>query len=128
MRRAVSITCLVIAWLCANGAPWDALQVVAWGRMFAQYVTGTDAMHALEKTFDVNHPCALCNAVTAAKDTARSQLPRDAALGDGGEKLLFVSDAAPSVLPSARPFAWPHPAADEGGMRDETVPVPPPRA
>ena len=36
MRKNLAITSLLFAWLCANGALLDAVQVFAWGKMFAE--------------------------------------------------------------------------------------------
>jgi hypothetical protein len=128
VRRKLSIACLFLAWFCANGALWDVVQVVAWGRMFADYSTRFSAWRALEKTFDASKPCALCVAVHKAKDTARDQLPRDAALGGARDRLLLVADAAPVVIVAAPASAWPRVVEATGLVRAELVPVPPPRA
>ena len=37
VQRRFAITSLIFAWICANGAVWDAVQVFAWARMFAGY-------------------------------------------------------------------------------------------
>jgi hypothetical protein len=128
VRRKLSLTCLLIAWLCANGAVWDLVQVVAWGRMFAHYTSYLSPVQAFEKTFDSSQPCALCVAVHKAQDTAREQLPREAALGGGPERLLFVADCTPAIVVTGPEFSWPGVVDDAGLIRTEAVPVPPPRA
>ena len=128
MRRRISISCLCLAWLCANGAIWDVVQVVAWGRMYADFSNRFSPLGALAKTFDGTEPCALCRAVHQAKETARDQMPRDAALGDAAERLLLVADEAPAVVVTAPEADWPATIDAAGMMRTDTVPVPPPRA
>jgi len=128
VRRKISISCLVLAWLCANGALWDAVQVVAWGRMFSEFSGRMNSVRALEKTFDGTEPCALCMAVHKAKDAANDQLPRDAVPGGTTEKLLLVAGDTPVIVVTAPDLAWPGGVNAAGPARAEAVPVPPPRA
>lgn len=127
MRRTFSTTCLLFAWLCANGAVWNVVQVVAWAKMFHDYSQMMPVAAALELTFDGSAPCELCNIVQGAEDTARSQLPAEAALGGGAEKILLVCDSAPVPVVIAPDFAWPGLAHEVGLTRTDAVPVPPPR-
>ena len=90
MRRYLSINCLLFAWLCAHGALWNVVQVVAWAKMFHDYSATMPTAEALELTFDASKPCKLCCLAKSAEDTARKQLPHDAALGGGTEKLLLI--------------------------------------
>jgi hypothetical protein len=127
MRRNFSIGCLLFAWFCANGALWNVVQVVAWVKMFHDYSETMPASEALQNTFDGSKPCKLCSMAKAAEDTAHKQLPRDAALGHGSEKLLLVYECAPVVVVRAPDFAWPDVTDDAGLIRVDSVPVPPPR-
>lgn len=127
MRRNLSIGCLLFAWLCANGALWNVVQVVGWVKMLHEYSERMSASKALEITFDGSAPCNLCHISQSAEDTARQQLPHDAELGSGMEKLLFVSDDFVSVVGTAPDFVWPGVVNDAGLIRTESVPVPPPR-
>lgn len=126
MRRRCSIVALALAWLCANGAVWNVVQVVAWARMFSDYAQVMPVHEALRVTFE-GEACELCHVAQAAQDTARQQLPQDAALG-GGERLELVFQATPVVVVAAPDFAWPGLANEAGLTRTEPVPVPPPRA
>ncbi len=127
MRRHVSIAALCLAWLFANGAVWNAVQVVAWAKMFHDYSQVMPAARALRITFDGSAPCALCHLSQTGQAAAREQRPRDAALGGGMEKLLLVSESASPLVLTAPDFAWPGVAHDAGPARTEAVPVPPPR-
>jgi hypothetical protein len=127
VRRHISIACLLLAWLCANGALWNVVQVVAWVKMFHDYSSTMPTAEALELTFDASKPCKLCCLAKSAEDTARKQLPHDAALGGGTEKLLLISECTPVVIVPAPDFAWPGVVDDTGLIRTEAVPVPPPR-
>lgn len=127
MRHRVSILCLCFAWVCANGALWDAVQVVAWGKMFADYSTYLSPAKALAKTFDGSKPCELCSVAQHAKDATReAQSP--AAPGSNGERLLLMTEVAAPLVMAAPDFSWPIMANDSGPLRAERVPVPPPRA
>lgn len=127
MRCRLSIFSLCFAWLCANGALWNVVQVVAWVRMFHDYSQMVPAAEALQRTFDGSKPCELCHISQSAQDAARNQLPRDAAIGGGEEKILLVAEGVPAVVVAAPDFVWPGVANDTGLMRTEMVPVPPPR-
>ncbi len=127
MRRNISIGCLLLAWLCANGALWNVVQVVGWVKMFHDYSEMMPAAKALEITFDGSAPCDLCHISQSAEDTARQQLPQDAALGGGMEKLLLLAESAPVHVVTAPDICWPDIVHDAGFARTESVPVPPPR-
>jgi hypothetical protein len=119
---------LLLAWLCANGAVWNVVQVVAWAKMFHDYSQVMPAARALQITFDGSAPCALCHVSQKAQDAAREQLPRDADLGGGMEKLLLLAETAPAAVLTPPDFAWPGVADTAGLTRTDAVPVPPPRA
>ena len=127
MRRRISLFALCLAWLCANGALWNVVQVVAWAKMFHDYSQMMPVAVALRHTFDGSKPCELCHICQSAEDATRKQLPRAAALGASMEKLLLVSECAPAVVLPAPDFVWPGVADDAGLSRSEAVPVPPPR-
>jgi hypothetical protein len=127
VRRRLSIGCLLFAWLCANGAVWNVVQVVAWAKMFHDYSQVMPVAQAIKVTFDGSAPCDVCVIAQDAQDTAREKLPRDAALGSV-EKLVLATDfaAAPVILPKLA-LSWPSVIPDVGLLRTERVPVPPPR-
>lgn len=52
VRRNLTFACLILAWLCANGAVWNVVQVVAWARMFHDYSQVMPAAQAVQITFD----------------------------------------------------------------------------
>ncbi len=127
VRRTLSTTCLLLAWLCANGAVWNVVQVVAWAKMFHDYSQVMPVAEALELTFDGSAPCDMCTIAQDGQDATRSQLPRDAALGGGAEKILLIADSVPTHEWVAPDSVWPGLAHETGLLRTETVPVPPPR-
>jgi hypothetical protein len=127
VRRYFSIGSLLFAWLCANGALWNVVQVAAWVKMFHDYSAIMTGGEALQLTFDASKPCKVCSIAKSAEDTARKQMPRDAAFVGGEEKLLLLSECSPTVVAPAPAFVWPDVGDHTGLIRKETVPVPPPR-
>ena len=127
MRKKSSIACLFFAWLCANGALLDVVQVFAWGKMFAGYTGTMSVVAALNATFDPAKPCDLCLTVATAKDTAEKQLP--AAVSRASADKLLLALHTPARLIFVSPTAdWPAALASAAPSRTEPVPVPPPRA
>jgi len=117
---------LLFAWLCANGALLDAVQVFAWGKMFAENARTLPLGAALRATFDPAQPCALCLGVAAAKATAARELPSSVER-PAAEKFLLAlhSPARPFFLSSSAD--WPVTLASVTPSRTEPVPLPPPR-
>ena len=128
MRRHVSAACLILAWLFANGAVWNVVQVAGWVKMIHDYSQVMPAAVALERTFDGSAPCVFCHISQKAQDAARDQMPREAALGGGMEKILLLAENVPAVVLVAPDFMWPGIVDDAGLIRTDSVPVPPPRA
>ncbi len=126
MRRTLAITSLLFAWLCANGALLDAVQVFAWGKMFAENARTQPLGAALRATFDPAKPCEFCLGVAAAKETAQQQLPGsvDHASTEKLVLALHLSTRPFFVAPSAD---WPVTLASVPPSRTEPVPLPPPR-
>ncbi|MFI5336557.1 MAG: hypothetical protein ACHQ5A_07220 [Opitutales bacterium] len=125
MRRHASLACLLLAWFCANGAVWDAVQVVAWGRMFSDYSQFLPVAKALEKTFDGSQPCEICRIAQHGQDTTARQQP--AAIADTSDHLVLACETAAPLVLTAPDFSWPSVVDDTGSARAERVPVPPPR-
>jgi hypothetical protein len=108
VRRRISIAALCLAWLCANGAIWNAVQVVAWAKMFHGYSQVMPVAKALKLTFNGEAPCDLCH------------------LAESDKFVLSFQTAAPLVL-TAPDSVWPGLVHEAGLLRTESVPVPPPR-
>ncbi|WP_438481421.1 hypothetical protein [Oleiharenicola lentus] len=126
VRRKISIGCLLFAWLCANGAVWNTVQVVAWAKMFHDYAQVMPLAQALKVTLEGNAMCDGCVFAQDAEDAAREQLPRDAALG-GMDKFVFATELPAPIFSIEPEVSWPGVAHDVGLTRTESVPVPPPR-
>ncbi len=126
MRRGVSFAGLLLAWLCAQGALTDGLQVLAWSRMFARYAETMAWRAALDETFDPSKPCEICGVVRQVRETEREQSPNPLPAGDAGKIVLFLSTAE-IELPAAPPVAGFPPMAAPASEWCAPVPKPPPR-
>jgi hypothetical protein len=62
---------LVIALVATLGAHWAILQTVAWTTMLADNLHSTSFQIAVKKTFDGQHPCCLCKAIAAGKQSEK---------------------------------------------------------
>ncbi len=125
-RRAfIPIHLLVItALIFGSGAQWFMLQSFAWSRMFLSYSQSASIGEALEKTFDGEHPCALCEHIRSAKkETQHDKAPQP-------ELSPLVGVLVPGIVawePPAVPFAY-YPGFESRALaRPFVPPTPPPR-
>jgi hypothetical protein len=126
VRRRLSFAALCLAWLCANGAIWNAVQVVAWAKMINDYSRVMPLPRAIQVTFDGSAPCKLCLLTAHAREATREPLPQEAALGTADKLILSYQPAAAFVLVRPEPV-WPAIGDITGSTRPEAVPVRPPR-
>ena len=101
---------LVVAALVATtGAHWAALQTVAWTTMLASNLRSDSFSEAVTKTFDGEHPCCLCKAIKAGKQSEQKSTAVASVLKmefpPTAERMLLVSPAAFEFLPLQDSFA-----------------------
>src|SRR5271168_1787931 len=63
--------CLVLALVAMLGAHWALLQTVAWTTMLADNLCTQSVKEAVTETFDGNHPCPICKAIAAGKQSEK---------------------------------------------------------
>ncbi len=126
MRKRLAITALFVAWLCANGAIWDVMQCVAWGKMFAGYSETMPIAQALRETFDPAKPCDMCGSIAKAKDSTKEHLPQAGQQTDAA-KFLLVVHAADTAVFQTDPGEWMALRVPSLSERTDPVPLPPPR-
>ncbi|MGA2028476.1 MAG: hypothetical protein ABSG87_00170 [Verrucomicrobiota bacterium] len=63
--------CLVLTLTTMLGAHWALLQTVAWTTMLADNLQSSSFHDAVTKTFDGQHPCCLCKAIAAGKQSEK---------------------------------------------------------
>ena len=69
--RCVGRVATIVALCCAIGLHWMALQSVAWTTMLVQNAKHASLCKAIAYTFDGAHPCSLCHAVNAGKNSEK---------------------------------------------------------
>jgi hypothetical protein len=125
MARRIASTSLLCAWLCASGAMLDLAQVVAWSRMFSGYARTESMAAAARDTFDPGRPCAICRALSRARETSGQRAPAVPSAG-ADRMVLVLESAAPFIVRAAGP-EWPEERDSCALAREADVPVPPPR-
>lgn len=128
MRKKIASLSLLLAWLCANGAVLDAVQLVAWGKMFAGYSQVMPIGAALRATLDPSRPCDLCVAVVDMKaNWGKQQLPNSGSEQNSMAKVVLALETPPQFVLPPTSESWPTVLASAAPSRTERVPVPPPR-
>jgi hypothetical protein len=78
---------LIVALFAATGGHWALLQTVAWSNMLASNLRTDSFSEAVSKTFDGRHPCKMCQAISAGKQSEKkTDLPLQI------KKLEFVAE------------------------------------
>jgi hypothetical protein len=62
---------VILALVATTGLHWAALQSVAWTTMVADNLHSDSFCDAVTKTFDGQHPCCLCKAIVAGKQSEK---------------------------------------------------------
>jgi hypothetical protein len=91
---------LVVVALCLSlGLQWAALQGIAWTGMLINYTTEGTLAEAVVKTFDGEHPCALCQLVEEGRGKQKPLQGSDTKIT--GKKLDALLVTMPVVIPPA---------------------------
>ena len=72
MKSRLGKWLVVMLLVIATGGHWAVLQSVAWVGMFVNYSQTAPVAVAIQKTFDGKHPCRLCMAVQAGKQSQKN--------------------------------------------------------
>jgi hypothetical protein len=104
------------------GAHWFVLQSFAWATMLVRYSQDTSLSAAVNKTFDGEHPCRLCNFVREGK---KAEKPIDLAKVEADKK--FSSEAAFSIPLPPSDFTLIEGSNEFSQARFQSPPLPPPR-
>lgn len=118
---------LLFAWAFATGAPWDLVQVFAWGRMWMGHAQTQSVSAAIAATFSPEGLCGMCEAVQSAR-TAGDDNAAPLPLLSGAIPLVLSPPAVLRVQPPAAEVRALRPAEElEAGCGRAAPPVPPPR-
>lgn len=113
------------ALLALCGGHWALFQGIAWTGMLVEYSARDGFLSGVQKTFDGEHPCQLCEKIEQERAT-ESQFPEfKVSLSD-----LKAVVPTPSVLPARRaPGAMDFPGWEaKASALASSPPGPPPRA
>jgi hypothetical protein len=112
----------IFALCCAIGLQWIALQSLAWTTMLIDYSKRAPLCQAIAQTFDGGHPCSLCHAVNAGKNSERKS-----DLQSPAQKIDMICALSTGRL--IRPFSpFNYMAPDfHSSQVGRSPPVPPPR-
>jgi hypothetical protein len=113
---------VVVALVATITARWAVLQTVAWTAMLANNLHSAPLHEALGKTLDGRHPCCLCKAIAAGKESERkkeilAQIPELEFL-PFAETFVLIAPSRFQLVPQANNFADP---------LAQQPPTPPPR-
>lgn len=113
---------LVVFTLVATlSAHWALLQTVAWTTMLANNLQSCSLHDAMARTFDGHHPCSLCKAIAAAKN---SEQKNQSILVT--QKLEFPPVQGRLILTAPSPVEIPSPNTFAESI-SQKPPTPPPR-
>lgn len=123
VRAKVAQLMVVFTLIVTIGGHWAILQSAAWVGMAVSYAHDAPLADALSKTFDGRHPCRICEAVRAGKNSEQKQN----SLKVNGKLEWSLAPAMAWVFP--REFRPLFQTGDARAPAREFVPpTPPPRA
>jgi hypothetical protein len=121
--RCVGRVTTIFALCCAIGLHWVALQSVAWTTMLVEYSKRAPLHQAIKQTFDGAHPCSLCHAVAAGKNSEKKS-----DLQPATPKIDLICSTRPiRLLSSFVPFVYAT-SVFFVSVSGQSPPTPPPRA
>lgn len=133
MQRRLTLSILNIAIAVAlffgSGAQWLVLQSVAWTNMLITYSQDAPLSEAIQKTFDGQHPCQLCEHIQSAEKETQKE---DATTSSSSSSLsnFLKAGALPGQLsitpPRGEYHSYPSVATRFSSRTTEPI-APPPR-
>lgn len=117
-RAIVLLICLSL------GLHWVLLQGIAWTGMIISFASQGTVMEAVEKTFDGQHPCALCQKVKEGRESNQNQ-PQQT--GQSLKKIdAVLVKLTKLIVPAAETMSFVN-IHEEGVKRSTKPEMPPPR-
>jgi hypothetical protein len=114
---------VILALVFSTGLHWAALQTVAWTTMLAANLSTQSFFEAVSQTFDGEHPCPLCKAISAGKKSEKKSEALTIKL-----KLEFPPAAEKFVLVAPKMFAPFTLETISAASISSPPPLPPPRS
>jgi hypothetical protein len=99
LLRQFRILVVLLGCLHLCGGHWGVLQVCAWSKMLVDYTAQDGLLTGTRKTFDGEHPCAMCRKIAEEKkrDTKDNQVQLQTGL-----TLKECPVSQPPLLPAPR--------------------------
>jgi hypothetical protein len=122
--RALTIACAVYL----SGAHWLILQGTAWTTMLVNRSQTMGFAAAVQTTFDGDHPCEMCHAVTEGTENERTLdgiLPKGAKLFEGS---MLQPSGTVIPEPVSESFSYFPDGLSTAPARADAPPTPPPLA
>jgi hypothetical protein len=128
VRSAFHKLIILCCALYLSGAHWMVLQTTAWTGMLISRSLSASVVEAIDSTFDGQHPCRMCEAISSGQHTEERSQKELELLKKGGE-LKFPEFCVLSVPPRLGAVAvlWPEWVVSIGRCA-EAPPTPPPLA
>lgn len=114
---------VVAALLAAIGGHWAILQSVAWATMLADNLQTASVSEAVSKTFDGEHPCALCKRIAEGKKSEKKSDAPDLKV----KKLEFATERVTFLFVAPAEFRLLPELIASSNSFSLVPPVPPPR-
>ena len=118
---------VLCALMMSLGLHWVVLQSAAWTGMVLQYAQQDGLGAALEKTFDGNHPCALCKKLAANTESEQKKSSPQPSKPKPKLELELLAVEAPVHLFSSPSVPLHHTRTTAEASRSDEPPKPPPR-
>ena len=125
MNRCVGRWVVAVALFIVAGGHWGTMQTVAWAGMLWNYTQADGSLlSGVKKTFDGEHPCAMCNSIKTAKEKEQSKPVTLVS----AKKIESVPAPLSAALPAreCREFVYLDYAGMISGLPAEAPPVPVP--
>ena len=123
--RFIGHAVAAVAMFFVAGGHWGALQTVAWAGMLWNYTQADGSLlSGVQKTFDGEHPCTMCDSIKTAKEKEQSKPATLVAM----KKIEAFPAPLRAALPlrDCRDFAFPAAADVRPVARADAPPVPVP--
>ena len=133
LKRHIQLLFAFLGCLHLCGGPLGLMQGVAWVGMTISYSSQDGIVEGLKKTFDGEHPCALCCAIAKVKSAEKNEKPVPSAPQlkelKLGKDLSLMNTVHLPAYAERELFTTPrHPNAIFTGAGLSSPPVPPPRS